>query len=215
MRRRPEFPAAFTVAALAMLAAGCQAAAPAAKGEPAVQQDPIAKLAIDTLASELKIARERIQVESVAAIDWTDSSVGCPKPGTAYLTVITPGHRVLLKANDRTYSVHEAKGKAFVCRQPDVAAAAAAGSSREQERLMMTARMDLAKRLGVPATEIQVASFAPKTFRDASLDCPKAGMQYAQVPTEGWVLALRHDQRDFTYHADDHHVIPCPPITAE
>lgn len=206
MRRRHVPTVAFAVAALATLASGCQAAA---------ERDPIADLAVDTLASELGVPQERINVVSVTAVDWPDSSVGCPKPGTSYLTVITPGHKVLLKVDERTYAVHEARGTAFVCQQPSVAAEAASGGSRTQDRLMLTARTDLAKRLGVAVPEIQAAGVAPTTFSDASLGCPKPGTQYAQVLTEGWVLTLRHGNRDFTYHADAHHAIPCPDISAE
>jgi hypothetical protein len=108
MRGRPVPAVAFSVAALATLATGCQAAA---------ERDPIADLAVDTLVSELGVPQERISVVSVDAIDWPDSSVGCPKPGMSYLTVITPGHKVLLKVDDRTYAVHEAKSHAFVCQQ--------------------------------------------------------------------------------------------------
>src|SRR5690606_27288509 len=49
------------------------------------------------------------QVESVSAadvrfvkaeqVDWDDSSLGCPAPGMGYLTVITPGYRVVLEVN--------------------------------------------------------------------------------------------------------------------
>jgi hypothetical protein len=214
MRRRSGPAAAYAVAALAVLATGCQAVAAGSKA-PADVRDPIANLAVDTLASELEVPQDRISVVSVAAVDWPDSSVGCPKPAMAYLTVITPGHKVLLKVDDRTYAVHEAKGKAFVCQQASIPAEAAGGGSRTQDRLMLTARVDLAKRLAVPVPEIQAAGVTPKTFEDASLGCPETGMQYAQVLTEGWVLTLRHGNRDFTYHADAHHVIPCPDIASE
>jgi len=206
MRRRPVPAVAFAVAALATLASGCTAAA---------ERDPVADLAVDALAAELGVPQDRISVLSVTAVDWPDSSAGCPKPGMSYLTVMTPGHKIMLEVDDRTYAVHEARGTAFVCQQPSVAAEAAAGGARTQDRLMLTARTDLAKRLGVPVPEIQAAGAAPTTFSDASLGCPEAGMQYAQAQTEGWVLTLRHGGRDFTYHADAHHVIPCPDISAE
>ena len=78
----------------------------------------MANLAIDALAAELGIARERIAVQSVTAVDWGDSSLGCPRPDMAYLSVVTPGHRVTLLAEGKRYSVHEANNRAFVCRQP-------------------------------------------------------------------------------------------------
>jgi hypothetical protein len=206
-----------------MLASGCQAAAPPAPAAPAApsgdaptaEQDPIADLAVDALAVDLEVPQDRIHVVSVTAVNWPDSSVGCPQPGMQYLTVITPGHKVVLKVDERTYAVHEAKGQAFVCKQRELPEGMASAGSRSQDRLLLTARMDLAKRLGVAPGDIQPAGIVPTTFDDASLGCPKAGTQYAQVRTDGWVLTLRHAGRDFTYHADGHHLIPCPDITAE
>ena len=52
-------------------------------------------------------------------------------------------------------------------------------------------------------------------FTDASLGCPNPGMQYAQQEIAGWVMVLRHGNRDYTYHADATRAIPCPEITAE
>jgi len=80
---------------------------------------------------------------------------------------------------------------------------------------MLTAQNDLARRLGVPVKEIHPVGGEKRTWEDASLDCPEEGVQYAQVETPGWVLKLRHGERDYTYHADAHHTFPCPAITAE
>ena len=77
----------------------------------------VAMLAIDTLAADLKVPREKVELDTVRAIDWRDSSIGCPKPGMAYLDVITPGHKVTLRVDGKIHVVHEAKNKAFVCRQ--------------------------------------------------------------------------------------------------
>ena len=42
--------------------------------------------------------------------------MGCPKPGSSYLDVITPGYRTTLSVDDQVYAVHEAREKAFVCK---------------------------------------------------------------------------------------------------
>ena len=118
MRRRSEPAAAFAVAALAMLAIGCHTAPAGLKDEPDVAKDSVAKLARETLAIKLGVPQERITVVSVAAVEWRDSSVGCPQPGMSYLTVITPGHKVMLQVDGQTYAVHEAKGRALVCKRP-------------------------------------------------------------------------------------------------
>ena len=138
----------------------------------------------------------------MTAIDWRDSSLGCPKPGMAYLEVITPGHKVMLSVDGQVYAVHEAKNRAFVCKQAQAGGRIDRQQQLEYRRQMLTAQNDLARRLGVPVKEIHPVGGEKKTWDDASLDCPEEGVQYAQVETPGWVLTLRHGERDYTYHAD-------------
>ena len=212
-------------AAIVAVLAACQSApaqtTPAAPAEaPATQlsdtESAAASLAVDLLAAELKISKDKIVVDSVRAVDWRDSSLGCPKPGMAYMQVITPGHEVTLSAAGGVHVVHEANNKAFVCRQAkSVEGAAAAGIDLTSRKQMLQARKDLATRLNVPEADIRMGSAAPTTWVDASLGCPEPGTQYAQVETEGWLLVLNHGTREYTYHADAQRIVPCPAITAQ
>ena len=215
MRRLSVPLAAIIAATLAAFTTGCQAIASSSAAELPDEQRAVADLAIDALAADLKIPRDRIVVESVTAIDWRDSSLGCPKPDMAYLQVITPGHKVILSIDDQSYAVHEAKNRAFVCKQAKLAGGMAAGGEVAYGRQMLTAQKDLANRLGVPVSEIRPGPAQRMTWEDASLGCPEPGVQYAQVETDGWVLTLRHGERDYTYHADAHRTIPCPAIATE
>lgn len=201
-------------AILAALAA-CQAAT---NGAPPPQDAelPVARLAVDALAAELGIPKERITVESVTAVDWPDGSLGCPKPGMGYLTVITPGHKIVLRADGATHFVHESEGRAIVCRQADKAAGPAPASGQltfgKQYQL---ARQDLARRLNVPESAIRMNGATPGVWDDTSLGCPEPGTQYLQVETTGWILVLGHGGREFKYHADATRAVPCPPISSE
>jgi len=49
---------------------------------------------------------ESVQVVSVEAVDWSDSSLGCPKTGMMYAQVITPGYKIVLESGGRTYNFH-------------------------------------------------------------------------------------------------------------
>ncbi|MGH8250187.1 MAG: hypothetical protein ACREVI_05745 [Steroidobacteraceae bacterium] len=178
-------------------------------------QRDIATLAIDALAADLGIARDRISVDTVRAVEWPDSSVGCPKPGQAYLQVITPGHKITLRAEDRIHVVHEANGRAQVCRNTK----AFAGLNPQRElvfgKQMMDARKDLAALLGVAESEIKPQSAEQHTWEDAGLGCPESGVAYPPGKVNGWVMKLRHGSRDYSYHTDLQRSIPCPSITAE
>jgi hypothetical protein len=77
------------------------------------------------------------------------------------------------------------------------------------------AREDLAKRLNARPEDIRVASATRQSWSDDSLGCPQPGTTYEKQEIAGWVLILRHGNRDYTYHADSSRAIPCPAITAE
>ena len=173
-----------------------------------------AQLAIDTLASDLGIDRDSIEVDTVKAIEWRDSSLGCPKPGVAYLDVVTPGHKVILRVGQEIHVVHEAGNRAFRCVQSKNLGGMTAGRDLTFGPQLVAARRDLASRLGVTERDIQFVAAESKVFPDASLGCPEPGMQYAQAQVPGWVLSFRRGERLFTYHADAERAIPCPPITS-
>jgi len=47
-------------------------------------------------------------------VEWSDASLGCPKPGFAYAQVITPGYRIVLTAGQQQYEYHTDKSRAVV-----------------------------------------------------------------------------------------------------
>ncbi len=174
-----------------------------------------AERAIAALADALHVHRDKILVDTVHAVNWPDSSIGCPRPDMAYLQVVTPGYKVILRTGGQIYTVHEADNRAFLCRNVAKSGAAAKDGRLAFGPSMTVARDDLAKRLQVAPNEIRTVSAVPRTFDDASLGCPEPGVQYAKAVTDGWVLTLRYRNRDYTYHSDSSRAIPCPAITAE
>jgi len=211
--------AALVAATLAAFAAGADEIRFYPGREPAQPLTDVeraaAHVAIDTLAAELGVAKEQVFVDTVRAVEWTDSSLGCPKPGAAHLDVMSSGHRVLLRVNGQVHAVHEAGNRAFVCVQTK-----AMGGITPQRDLsfgpqMVVARKDLASRLGVTEREILFLSGEGKTWNDGSLGCPEPGVMYTQAQVHGWVLKFGHRQQVFTYHTDLNRTIPCPPIAAQ
>lgn len=176
------------------------------------QQSTVASLAIDALAADLKIAKGGILVDTIRAVDWPNSSIGCPKPGVAYLDVITPGHKITLRAGGQIYVAHEAKGRAFICHQSKALGGVTPQLELVFGQQMLVAQKDLAARLGVATTEIRAVSGEERAWESAALDCPEPDVTYPAVKVAGWVLTLRHGKRDFTYHTDLRRTIPCPAI---
>ena len=68
------------------------------------------------LAQRHKLAEAQITVVRAAAVDWSDSSLGCPQPGMVYLQVVTPGYRLVLAAGAVSTEYHtDAGGRFVVC----------------------------------------------------------------------------------------------------
>jgi hypothetical protein len=64
------------------------------------------ELARQDLAKALYIDVGEISLVTSNAVEWNDSSLGCPKPGQNYLQVVTPGYLVRLSAQGQTYEYH-------------------------------------------------------------------------------------------------------------
>ena len=60
---------------------------------------------------------------------------------------------------------------------------------------------DLSRRLGVDPSEIDVVSADEVTWRDGSIGCPRPGMMYPQVLTNGSRVVLEVDGERYEYHA--------------
>lgn len=174
-------------------------------------------LARQTLAAHLKTAEGELQVDSVEPRTWNDSSLGCGKPGTMALQVITEGYAVTLHAADRTYRVHVAGKNAVVCDQPLL-------TRKEQSRpahargldvMIEKARADLAMRLQADPAAIRLQGTRPQQWRDNTLDCPRADEAVVAQPVNGFKLFLRYQGRIYTYHSDLSDVRACPPIESQ
>jgi len=64
------------------------------------------------------------------------------------------------------------------------------------------AKEDLAQRQAVSTAEIDLVSYESKVWSDAGLGCPQPGMNYAQVPVEGYLITLGVDDLSYNYHGD-------------
>lgn len=177
-----------------------------------------AQLATDTLKGKLSIDANRISVIHVSMIDWPDTSLGCPSAGTSYLQMITRGSLVLLKANKKAYRVHIGGDRAVVCEKPATGTLSGAGKAlagSSIQALMQAAKLDLAKRLGVAATEVFVTKVESATWENSALGCPIPKMDYIASKINGFRITLSRADQVFTYHTDQQNVIPCPAIESE
>ena len=68
----------------------------------------------------------------------------------------------------------------------------------------------LVRKFNIPAAEVQVVSATAVTWRDASLGCPKPGIDYMQVETPGYNILLEARGSTYSYHTDlKNRVVQC------
>jgi hypothetical protein len=177
-------------------------------------KDEAEKLAIEALAHRLGVGVDLVELRRTTAVDWPDSSLGCPQEGESYLSVLTPGYLVRLQADGQVYSVHAGGGRAVVCGtglRPvggavvgESVVAEPAIELPESKALrdpVIQARADLAQRSGVSPDAIDLLEIKEVVWPDASLGCPRPGKLYPQVAKEGFLIRLRLEKRVYRYHS--------------
>lgn len=61
----------------------------------------------------------------------------------------------------------------------------------------------LSKRLGISVDRILLVEVTAVTWRDASLGCPKPGIDYIRVETPGYNILLEAGGNTYSYHTDE------------
>jgi hypothetical protein len=71
------------------------------------------------VATKTGAALASVTVNSVTALNWPDSALGCPQPGVMYSQLVTPGYKIVVSANGQTFEYHSDRGSHVVtCTTP-------------------------------------------------------------------------------------------------
>lgn len=80
--------------------------------------EPVMKRAKEDLANCRGIDKEQIAVAAVKAVNWSNTSLGCPEPGMVYDRVITRSYRIPLSYDGKIYEYHSDQGgRVIYCQQ--------------------------------------------------------------------------------------------------
>jgi hypothetical protein len=189
--------------------------APQAAATPQGQE--AVRRARELVAQQLKAGDETIEVKHVEPQTWNNSGMGCAKPGSMTLQVITEGYVVALASQGHEYRVHVSGDKAFICDKPVLMRNEPKRSTnaRGLDVAIAQARDDLVKRLGIAASAVRVLGVQPHRWQDNSMDCPVADQLVLAAPVDGYKIQLQHAGRVYTYHTDLTAVRACPAIEAQ
>ena len=186
-------------------------------------RDAAIELAKARLAHQAGAAADDAVLVSITDAVWRDSSLGCRERGTVYVPVLTSGYRVTLSVRGVQSVVHVGEGRAVVCRGSSAIQrplpAPAPSAARDSKlpptgaiaglKLAEQARADLAKTLGVEKDAVTINFFRLAEWPDASLGCPAEGQVYTQQLTKGFTIELASADKNYEYHSDMNHVVPC------
>lgn len=67
------------------------------------------------LMQRADVVPDEITVKSAQAVEWRDSSLGCPMPGMMYAQMITPGYLIVLETNGKEYNYHASTTQVMYC----------------------------------------------------------------------------------------------------
>ncbi len=165
-------------------------------GAESVTVPPAAEEAVDAaiayVVEQAGVSEEEISVISIEPVDWRDTSLGCPEPGTGYAQVITPGYRIRIEAGGQEFEVHTDETGQNI--------ASCANPWADAERAAVEY---VASELEVSTGEVEVLSVESVEWPDASLGCPKEGEMYADVVTPGYLFVLEAQGRRIEIHTDE------------
>jgi hypothetical protein len=179
---------------------------------PAEAED-ITNLVRQDLAERLKEAQGNITIVDVRAVDWPDTSLGCPQPGKMYVQVLTPGYQIVLRVGGREYTYHTGGNNFVLCDsgEPVMGGDETGGEELDPEEALLVdqAKEDLIGRLKEPPDTITLQSIEPVQWPDSSLGCPQPGMSYLMVLTPGYRIKLEVGGKAYEYHTDQTHIVYC------
>jgi len=186
---------------------------------PIIEEAPVSSetaiaLATENLAERLGVAVEKIAVLGVEAVEWSDTSLGCPQPGKMYAQVITPGYRIILKVGGEQYEYHsDREGRQLVLCHDDNDKKRIEDIRKmvSPEKTITSAQEDLASRLGIPVGEVTVVSVVGDEFPASNLGCPCPKCPEIPIPAivTGQRITLAAQGKNYEYHARGSMVVFC------
>lgn len=79
----------------------------------------LAALAQRRIAQEQDVPINQVEIVSIEAYVWQDTSLGCPEPGQTYAPVAVDGYRIVLEVRDTQVIFHTDFDRAIPC-DPDL-----------------------------------------------------------------------------------------------
>lgn len=227
MARIPGGRALIVLASLPLVACVADSEARSGEDEPApvvrrdgpIDEDTAVLRAKAAVVDRTGARAQDVVVDAVEHREWPDSSMGCAKPGQAYLQVITPGYQVVLSWAGQRFDLRVADGgRVVMCSGPGVRSLRGTPMAFDKATLgqaQAAARADLASNLGIAEDEVEFLGVRRRSFPDNTLGCRGSVDTVIPGPVSAYVFTLRARGKPYTYHSDLERTFACPPFSAD
>ncbi len=143
------------------------------------------------LSKELGVSIDQLELISIEAVEWGDSCLGIKSPDPC-LTVVTPGYKVIIKADGKTYELHTNKNASrILIVKPD-----------DEPQIVKLVKADLAAKLSINESEITTVLVEEVEWPDSCLGVHEEGVMCMTVITPGYRIILKANNKTYTYHTD-------------
>lgn len=120
-------------------------------------EQQLVEQAMKLVATETGVAVTELTLTSIEAMEWPDSSLGCPQPDTMYMQVITPGYQITLTDSKGTvYDIHtgsEPNAPMILC-TPAAGGTGAAPQNSVELTGILTGTVTYRQRVSLPAGSV-------------------------------------------------------------
>jgi hypothetical protein len=155
------------------------------------------------LSAELDVATDRIEIVSARAVEWPDTSLGCPQPGQVYAEVITPGYAIVLEIEGERFEVHtDETGEEIIICDVTEGEPTPPPTPTDAPEAVQAAAAYVAAELGAPAEDVSVVSYEAVDWPSSALGCPQPGEAYLQVITPGYRVVVSVAGEPIEVHTD-------------
>ncbi len=174
--------------------------------------------ALDHLVTTHDVTADDVRLMSLDAFTWHDDTWGCENPepvgdrAPADDAATVPGFRVVFYAGNRAFVYHtDEYGAMLACEDSDWLDLAGEPVPVEPiaEAMVDLSRRDAVRRLEVTPDDLKLASLVTLTWPDASVGCPKPGVDYADRETPGYRIVFGVNDAHVIYHTSVKDVVFC------
>jgi hypothetical protein len=174
-----------------------------AEEEEAMSEIPaeIRERAQSALAAYLEVEPETLTLTGGAAVEWPDSSLGCPQPGEAYMQVIMEGYQlVFTDATGSEYAVNTTQSgdPLIVCEEDERVVLPSEGTASAPDlvpdpadvpdAVFTRARAGLSDYLGIAPDALMLDHAQQVEWPNSGMGCFRADQPVTQAIVEGYEL---------------------------